>query len=510
MSTETMDRWLSQLRANFAKRGVRPTPQALSALAESLKRSDWEILGDTDSLLVGLLYSGSYTVDVLESAGVNALRLRELAEKNVDDFRRHSWRDEEEDDPIGTLFAESSGLYPLMQRVIEGGGHLETAHILEASLVPQLTDDLSRVPFPIDQRSDGPNTSPLLRGLEASVCELIAYATTTLDTTGSWLRDRRERLTSAERRQVVAQLAAYHELPDRTSFNFVTRAMDQWFARRTIMVEPADQCLRAIADLASLTYGPQFLSDVGGNLSTIDSVLRMATKLSPERDFTELVLFERDGRISVGQYTYRNSFETHRDKHDGHAQPLSLHAIRPVSLVSAAALSELEQIVADDSGTEWRLQAFFNRHTEFLEALGYSRAIPHLRLREDVNDKKLVPDYILQLPGALGFDILDLKLPTTRVFAREPYLRVSGEISKAIAQLRKYRAFFEIPKNRIAFERKYGLEAFRPELVVVIGRSSQFRSHSERLEVEEQMRGVRLLTYDDLIAYGRSRSLVLP
>ena len=60
------------------------------------------------------------------------------------------------------------------------------------------------------------------------------------------------------------------------------------------------------------------------------------------------------------------------------------------------------------------------------------------------------------------------------------------------------------------FIRMYGLEPFKPELTVVIGRNDEFRSKDERLEIEEQLGKIRLLTYDDLIAYGNTRSIILP
>src|SRR5262249_26302115 len=115
--------------------------------------------------------------------------------------------------------------------------------------------------------------------------------------------------------------------------------------------------------------------------------------------------------------------------------------------------------------------------------------------------------FLLEIPGERGFDILDLKLPGANLVARQPYARISSELTKAVAQLRQYERFFERAERRKAFHREFGLAPFRPELMVVIGRSSQFKNRDERIEIEEQLDQIKLLTYDDLLAYGNSRAL---
>ena len=117
----------------------------------------------------------------------------------------------------------------------------------------------------------------------------------------------------------------------------------------------------------------------------------------------------------------------------------------------------------------------------------------------------MIPDYLLELPLNGSFDILDLKLPNARLSAGRRYTRISHELQKAVAQLRAYQNFFHNVENRRWFKKEYGLEPFRPEIVVVMGRSSEFRSREERHEIEEQLSPTRLLTYDDLIAYAKSR-----
>ena len=117
----------------------------------------------------------------------------------------------------------------------------------------------------------------------------------------------------------------------------------------------------------------------------------------------------------------------------------------------------------------------------------------------------MVPDYLLELPVDRRFDILDLKLHTARLLVGGRYKRMSAELQKAVAQLRAYQNFFDESQNRKWFIKEYGLEPFKPEIVVVMGRDSEFASREERREIEGQLSPTRLLTYDDVIAYARAR-----
>ena len=53
------------------KRGLAATPQATTAIVQTISRTPPGRVGDSDSLLLGLLFSGSYTIDVLEQSGAN-------------------------------------------------------------------------------------------------------------------------------------------------------------------------------------------------------------------------------------------------------------------------------------------------------------------------------------------------------------------------------------------------------------------------------------------------------
>ena len=170
-------------------------------------------------------------------------------------------------------------------------------------------------------------------------------------------------------------------------------------------------------------------------------------------------------------------------------------------------VAELEALLAKESVSEHSLQLFFEGHTELFEAIGsYTNVMSQVILENDAGTT-LIPDFVLELPGDRGSEILDLKLPTAQIVARDPRARLAQSVSKAVAQLREYREYFSQATNRDRFRVKYGLEVFRPTLSVVIGRSTDFSSVLERRELEEQAGALRLLTYDDILAYAKARMI---
>ena len=178
-------------------------------------------------------------------------------------------------------------------------------------------------------------------------------------------------------------------------------------------------------------------------------------------------------------------------------------------MTSVNLLKEFEEIINQDVIREHEIQKFLEAYPEILESLGYASCKSQIILKEE-GQKDLIPDFILQRPGNNGFDILDLKLPTAKATAQRPYLRISSEITKAIAQLRAYRNYFNNPLNVSKFHETHGLEALSPELIVVIGRSSEFSNFKDRKEINDQVNDLKIISYDELIEYGKSRALTMP
>ena len=234
--------------------------------------------------------------------------------------------------------------------------------------------------------------------------------------------------------------------------------------------------------------------------------MKTAKRYAPERDQPLLGLIEREGRIYVKPFSYRHSAILDQDENDN---ILSIGAEVPLPLTSVSNLLEFEELINSPKVNEDKIQKFLEAYPEILASLGYSTCKPHVILRQP-GYKDLIPDFILQRPGNNGFDILDLKLPSGRIMVENPFLRMSHEITKALAQLRAYKNYFKSPVNSSQFHSVYGLRPLDPELIVVIGRSSEALCFENRLEISKQADGLRIITYDELIDYGKSRTIQIP
>lgn len=498
-----------ELKLGLEDRSLSATPQALSALTESIVRSPTDIVGDTDSMLLGLLYSGSYTIDVLEKAARYPRALRTLAAASVGAPLEFDHLD-----PVKSLLEESSTFWHELSGL---GRTIETADLLRTAISPQNRERVpSSVSFPRDLVVGPRPTGRLNEDLHEGMCELIVYFVSTMlpdidsaTTLEKVLRSRRTAVTDDEDKAIDKRFGIDYPTMTTEELEFAIAVVNTWYSRRTILTDPPELCVQLLNRCSPLLFGPAVFAGAGGNAKFVDSCLDLASAVAPERDSPQIAMFVRDGRVHLGQYTYRDTVAAHTPVTSYDFQSVSLQAIRPTSLLPVTTIAEFEDLISRDSTRERHIQAFLGEHPEFLEALGYAKAHPHICLRAEKNPD-LIPDFILERPGGLGFDILDLKLPSAPISASQPYLRMSGEITKAIAQLRKYEHYFDNATHRNAFYREHGFQAFRPEIIVVIGRSSEFVTREDRLEIEEQMSQTKLLTYDDLIAYGRSRAIVLP
>jgi hypothetical protein len=321
------------------------------------------------------------------------------------------------------------------------------------------------------------------------------------------ITSRHEPLTTAEKRTITQQASwLFNDALQKKELAFLISATNLWLTRREVLTDPIDISLKLIKELFSLNFGPSLFLSSGGDIKNVDLGIKVARRLSPERDMPYMALFQRDNKIYIGQYTYRNAFAAQEHLSvTGGSKILSVHKTRPVSLIPVEAINELEELISQVNPREAVIQKFLENHSEILESLGYASVYSHVALRSD--DQVLIPDFLLVKPGNQGFDILDLKKPSGRVLIRDPFLRVSHEILKALAQLRTYRKYFDKPENRSQFYKQYGLEAFTPELIVIIGRHCEFKSVADSVEAKAQLQGLRIMTYDDLLSYGKSRSV---
>jgi Domain of unknown function (DUF4263) len=161
--------------------------------------------------------------------------------------------------------------------------------------------------------------------------------------------------------------------------------------------------------------------------------------------------------------------------------------------------AQLEELINDPDLKEQQLQEFFEAHPHLLAGIDYARVEPHPYLKR-ADQGPLIPDFMLE-PSPGGFaDVLDLKLPKVSVVVGKPdRLAQSAAVTSAIAQLREYRAWFDDASNQKQFQKKYNMQAYKPSVVMVIGRDPKADPYELRRLWADLPTSLKILTYDDLL-----------
>jgi cold shock CspA family protein len=168
------------------------------------------------------------------------------------------------------------------------------------------------------------------------------------------------------------------------------------------------------------------------------------------------------------------------------------------------AVEQLEELINDPKTKESDLQAFFERNPDLIKGVEHKKAHAHVVLSHESGD--LIPDFVLEpIQKDSLCDLLELKLPSSKVFTlKHNRNRFSSAVMDGCAQLRKYAEFFDDPKNRQLVSARYGLDAYKPKMFLIIGRKGTVSSF-ERRQIEASTPDLTLRTFDDVLERSRSR-----
>jgi len=106
-----------------------------------------------------------------------------------------------------------------------------------------------------------------------------------------------------------------------------------------------------------------------------------------------------------------------------------------------------------------------------------------------------------------GWDtILDLKRPGDKMVSRRTNrVYFKQNVQNAVAQLQFYREWFDSPANRQRFRESYGVETYKPRMVLVTGRRHEFLNDVERIRLTEGLPSrLDVWTYDDLLQRAKN------
>lgn len=187
---------------------------------------------------------------------------------------------------------------------------------------------------------------------------------------------------------------------------------------------------------------------------------------------------------------------------------------RPAALASmtqavfSREFNEFNRIIRDQNASENDLQRFFERNDVFIRMLGYKRVYPKIVLERD-DGTKLIPDFMIEPVGGEWCDILDIKLPDKEVaVGTRDRKDFAYSVHQLHAQLREYAAYFDEEKYRKRIISKYGLKAYRPKLIGVIGNNFDQADDVQIRRVMTQYNNFDVFTYEQLKLIAQQRLLI--
>jgi hypothetical protein len=171
-------------------------------------------------------------------------------------------------------------------------------------------------------------------------------------------------------------------------------------------------------------------------------------------------------------------------------------------------IEEFEALLKTDRLREADIQSFLERHPQLLEALGYGNVYSQVMLeRED--GSYLKPDFILEPIGEDWADILDIKLPDVRIAVGSRDRKTfSAAVHELAAQLREYAAYFEDERLAKRVQDKYGIRAYRPRLIGVVGLDPHVQDERQLRRMMTVYSDLHVLTFDQLLEVARKRVLI--
>ena len=173
--------------------------------------------------------------------------------------------------------------------------------------------------------------------------------------------------------------------------------------------------------------------------------------------------------------------------------------------VTEQAISELETLLASKVTKEADLQKFFERFPALLCGGRDYCIYPQIVFSRD-DGTTLRPDFFLEpIRGMMASaTVLDIKLPTERlILNKKNRPRFYSRIYEYAAQLREYARYMESPSHRQWIQKKYGIRALQPHMVLIVGKDYGEADYALVKKVQESVFPVEVRTYGEILAFGK-------
>ncbi len=173
-------------------------------------------------------------------------------------------------------------------------------------------------------------------------------------------------------------------------------------------------------------------------------------------------------------------------------------------------LDQFEQLLNSPRVRERDMQAFLERHPEFILGGQFDSYWSQPQLRTG-DSKILKPDFLLQPTAELrstawNWQLLDLKSPRAPLMPKSRFHQtLTAHVTKVVEQLKDYGEYFADPRHRDEILRRFGGVIPRPKLVALIGRLPNEDSRERYTTLRTRLTDVTLTTYDEILEFRRTR-----
>jgi hypothetical protein len=240
------------------------------------------------------------------------------------------------------------------------------------------------------------------------------------------------------------------------------------------------------------------------DFARLEDSIRFANTVEPYIENRRFALISDQQGVHLRQFDYLNSYGC-RDERGQVGCKINLCSGGGV--IAPSHVEEFDSLINRSDVSEYDVQKFFEAHPSFLLGSQYHRLHSQVALTSDTGTK-LIPDFFAERVGTTFADIIELKKPSEKLVSGSGSRRgMAVSVTRALSQLREYRNYFDDISRRREFHRRYGFEAFRPAIIVVIGRSSSYLDQLERISIEDEYKHLQLLTYDDILLRAKRMTI---